>query len=126
MAGENRYMMKRSRKKNDWTPDTRFMFLDDNHWCCWGCGRNHANCGHHIFGRGRAEGCEKSPLNFAPLGNFECHLPRHGYWTTDEGKRDLFTKTINYLSEMGYTLTELDKSFLEKYGVELARLQIKF
>jgi hypothetical protein len=118
--------MKQGKKKNDWTPHTRFMFLDDNYWRCWGCERCHANCGHHIFGRGKIEGPEKSPLNFAPLGNFECHLPRHGYWTTDEGKRHLFTKTINYLSAIGYTLSELDKQFLEKYEEELARLNINF
>lgn len=112
-------------KHNDFTEQTRFIFLDDNYWECWGCGANHSNCLHHIFGRGIKEGPEKSPLNAAQMGNFECHLSKHGYWTTASGRKELLTKTINYLSNRGYTLTEQDNAFLEKYGLEIKRLGLQ-
>lgn len=101
------------------------MFLEDNHWECWACGRSRANCGHHIFGRGHEEGCEKSPLNFAPLCNMECHLARHGYWMTQKGKKYLFEKTLAFLEAQGYTLTDEDNEFLKKYGLEITRLGLK-
>lgn len=101
------------------------MFLDDNYWECWACGQNHANCGHHIFGRGKEEGCEKSPFNFAPLNNHACHLPRHGYLTTNEGKKEMLEKTIKFLERSDYRLTEMDNDFLNKYGLEITRLGIK-
>ena len=99
--------------------------MDDNYWVCWLCGANHVDCGHHIFGRGREEGCEKSPFNYAPLSNHFCHLPRHGYLTTDEGKKKMFQKTLDFLSTRGYTLTEEDNQFLEKYGLQIYHLGIK-
>ena len=117
--------MKTSPKHNNFTDETHFIFMDDNYWTCWLCGRNHADCGHHIFGRGKTEGCEKSPLNYAPLANHECHLPHHGYLTTDEGKREMIQKTLDYLSRREYTLTELDNQFLEKYGVDIYHLRIR-
>lgn len=109
---------------NDFTRYTRFMFLDDNQWECWACGRNHANCGHHIFGRGFDQGVEKSPLNFAPMNNHFCHIPRHGYWMTDEGKKYLLTKTLQYLIKRGYTLRDTDNRFLEKYKLIINRFDI--
>lgn len=117
--------MRQSIKHNNFDDATHFIFMDDNYWCCWRCGRNHADCGHHIFGRGKEEGCEKSPLNYCPLSNFRCHLPYHGYLMTDKGKKAMFQKTIDYLSSRGYTLTELDNEFLEKYGFEIYKLGIK-
>lgn len=110
---------------NDWPDSIRFLFLDDNYWKCWGCGENHANCGHHIFGRGRSEGCEKSAFNFAPMNNHYCHLPRHGYWMTDQGRKELLQKTIDYLSSIRYTLRDIDNEFLQKYGAEIYKLKIK-
>jgi len=117
--------MKTRAPLNNWSDETRFLFLDDNYWKCWWCGRNHANCGHHIFGRGHAEGCEKSAFNFAPLNNHMCHLPNHGRLTTDEGRKELLQKTIDYLSSINYTLKDIDNAFLEKYGVEIYKLRIK-
>lgn len=117
--------MRTNPKHNNFTDETHFLFMDDNYWVCWKCNRNHANCGHHIFGRGKVEGPESSPLNYAPLNNFDCHLPCHGWLTTDEGKRAMFQKTLDYLGKRAYTLTELDNEFLEKYKLEIYRLRIK-
>lgn len=99
--------------------------MDDNYWECWLCGKCHADCGHHIFGRGMDEGCEKSPLNYAPLSNHFCHLPRHGWLMTEEGRKAMFQKTLDYLSKRGYTLTELDQEFLEKYKLQIYHLRIR-
>lgn len=115
--------MKSTSSSNSWTEATFDLFREA--WECWACGTNRRDCGHHIFGRGHSEGCEKSPLNFAPLCNFKCHLPRHGYWVTDEGKKFLFQKTLDYLAKVGYTLTKLDEEFLEKYKDEIYKLNIK-
>ena len=117
--------MKKSQKKNSFRTETHFMFLDDNYWKCWLCDQNHADCGHHIFGRGHEEGCEKSPFNYAPLSNHYCHLPYHGRLTTDEGKKELLEKTIEYLSSRSYTLTKEDEEFLRKYNEPIKRLKIK-
>ena len=100
------------------------MFQVDNYWKCWECGQNHSNCGHHIFGRGKVEGCEKSPLNYAPLNNHYCHLPIHGRLSTAEGKKMLLEKTIQFLSDIKYTLTDQDNEFLDKYGEEITKLGI--
>lgn len=95
---------------------------------------SHFNVGHAeetqrmldtIFGRGREEGCEKSPFNFAPLCNFSCHLYRHGYWKTREGKKFLFQKTVDWLAKVGYTLNDIDNDFLDKYKDEINKLDIK-
>ncbi len=98
------------------------MFMTDNYWECWWDGQNHADCGHHIFGRGKEEGCEKSPFNYAPLSNHFCHLPNHGKITTDAGKAFMFKKTVDFLERIGYQLTEEDNEFLDKYGLEINRL----
>lgn len=111
--------------KNNFSETTRFYFLDDNYWCCWACGRNHADCLHHIFGRGTVEGCEKSPFNAAPMGNQQCHLPRHGYWMTVRGRQELFKKTLAHLERVGYNLDEQDRRFLQKYGSQIYKLGIK-
>lgn len=112
-------------KTNNFDASTHFIFLDDNYWTCWKCGRNHANCGHHIFGRGKGIGPECSPLNYAPLNNHECHLPCRGYLMTGKGRKDMFQQTLDYLSKREYTLTELDNQFLEKYKLEIYKLGIK-
>ena len=117
--------MKKSQRKNSPTPETRFMFLDDNYWECWECGQNHADCLHHITGRGYDEGCEKSPFNLAPINNHFCHLPNHGRLMTDKGQKRLLEKTIEFLSRRGYTLTKIDEEFLTKYEPLYKRLKVK-
>lgn len=117
--------MKSSRKHNNFTERTHFIFMDDNYWKCWACGQNHANCGHHIFGRGKSEGCEKSPLNYAPLNNHQCHLARHGHWMTQKGQKEMFLKTLEHLEQIGYTLTQEDNAFLEKYALQIYHLGLK-
>lgn len=98
------------------------MFMEDNQWKCWWCGMSHANCGHHNFGRGREEGCEKSVLNYVPLNNHECHLPIHGKISTDKGKKKFFQQTLDHLEGIGYVLKPIDNEFLAKYSLELKRL----
>jgi len=114
--------MKQGKKINNWEPQTYELFREA--WACWNCDRNTRDCGHHIFGRGKEEGCEKSPLNFAPLCNFKCHLPRHGYWVSLKGQRVLFQKTLDYLAKIGYVLIERDLLFLETYKERINKLKI--
>ena len=101
---------------NNFDENVRFKLLDDNQWACMDCGMAHANCLHHIFGRGKKEGCEKSILNASALNNHSCHLSKHGYWMTTKGREYLFTKTLQHLWNIGYTLNDLDNQFLEKYN----------
>lgn len=44
---------------------------------------------------------------------------------TREGRKEMFQKTLDYLSSRGYTLTKLDNEFLEKYGGQIYQLGIK-
>lgn len=115
-------MKTKTRKINSFPEEVAFMFLEDNYWKCWLCDMCHANCGHHIFGRGHDEGPEKSVFNFAPLNNHFCHLPNHGYLMTKEGKKIMLQKTIKFLEARGYTLKEIDIQFLNKYGREINSL----
>lgn len=117
--------MKRSPKHNNFPQEVYFMFMDDNHWESWDSGMCIANCLHHIFGRGYKEGCEKSVLNAAPLNNLKEHLPKHGQWMTQAGQKYLFQKTLDFLSERGYTLKQVDIDFLEKYKMEIYKLGIR-
>ena len=117
--------MKQSKKKNNFPDEVRFLFLDDNYWECAECGQCHANCLHHIFGRGREEGCEKSALNACPLENFRCHLAKHGYLMSAKGRKKMLEWNLNFLSDRGYKLKPIDNEFLEKYGVEYYKLGIK-
>lgn len=112
---------------NDFDESTRFYLLEDNQWVCAGCGRNHANCLHHIEGRGdyKIDDCESSPLNASPLNNHECHLAKHGEITTIEGKKKLFEFTWKLLLSRNYKLTEKDNRFLNKYQKEIALMNIK-
>lgn len=110
---------------NNFDKTISFTFYDDNAWTCFGCGRNNANCLHHIFGRGKVEGVEKSILNASPMNNHECHLPRHGYWMTTKGREYLFTRTLQHLWQIGYNLKDIDNKFLEKYALEINKFNIK-
>lgn len=112
------------KKHNDWSAETYFLFFGGSYSDCWWCGTNRADCGHHIFGRGRENDCENSPLNFAPLCNHRCHLPNHGYLMTAEGRNVMFKKTLDYLVSINYQLTDKDNRFLEKYKDEIAKMKL--
>lgn len=108
---------------NDFSPDVRYLMLHDFVYRCLGCGRNHANCLHHIFGRGLAgQDYHASIFNAAPMNNNDCHLARHGYWSTDEGKKHLLKQVIERLNSIDYELNALDHKFLKYYAKEFNRL----
>lgn len=93
--------------KNNFTEETRELFIWNNE--CWYCGMNHWDCLHHILGR-----VSNSPLNAAPLNNFDCHIG-NGKLTLFEEKKKLLKKTLVYLFDSGYTLTKKDKIFKKEY-----------
>ena len=94
--------------RNNFTERTRELFIFNNE--CWWCGQSHANCLHHILSR-----VSISPLNAAPIGNFECHIG-NGKLSLFESKKKLLAKTLNFLLESDYRLTEEDKLFKAKYS----------
>lgn len=97
--------------RNDFSDETRTLWT----FCyeCWVCGKNHWDAGHHIVGRGLGDSdLESSPLNFAPVSNFECHLDEA---FNDEDKRRMLQKTIRWLLKNDYQLTKKDVAFYEKY-----------
>jgi len=101
--------------KNNFSDYDRIMFQDS--WKCWWCETNQADCLHHIVGRGSKNGdVESSPLNAAFMCNQKCHLQNHGLITTKEWKVKLLKMTYDYLISTGYTLTEKDNMFIEKYS----------
>jgi hypothetical protein len=93
--------------KNNFTEESIRLF--SNNQTCWFCGENHANCFHHILGR-----VSKSPLNIAPLNNFQCHIS-NGLINTDKWKKILLQKTLKYLLSNNYRLTEEDLMFIKKF-----------
>ena len=105
--------MKKSHPYNYFSEEVRMIMSDS--WTCWECGMNTADCLHHIVGRGKADGCEKSILNSASLCNQKCHLPNHGLLTTNAGKKKLLNQTRNYLKKIGYPFKGIDKEFFKKY-----------
>lgn len=109
---------------NSFDKETHDLFFSNGWQECWWCGANHADCGHHIFGRGYGDGPESSPLNYAPLNNQKCHIAIHGRISTDAGRKRLLEKTISYLVSLGYKLDDRDNAFLEKYKDHIARLKL--
>ena len=93
--------------KNNFTDMTRELFMF-NYECFW-CKQNGWDCMHHILGR-----VTDSPLNCAPIHNFECHIG-NGLLATDAGKSKLLNKTLQYLLNNNYELTSVDKLFKKKY-----------
>ena len=91
--------------KNNFTDETRELFIWNNE--CWYCGQNHNNCLHHILGR-----ISNSPLNCAPLNNFDCHI-NNGKLSQFEMRKKLLNKTYVYLLTNDYKLTKEDKQFLK-------------
>jgi hypothetical protein len=94
--------------KNNFDEETRELFFWNRH--CWLCNMQHANCLHHILGR-----VSNSPLNAAPLNNFDCHIGK-GIISTFDMKCNFLQKTLSYLLEKGYVLTKKDKEFKKKYS----------
>ena len=83
---------------------------------CWVCGKNQQDALHHIMGRGNKDSkVNTSPLNAAPIHNFSCHIENSGPLATDAMKGKLLRKTRQYLNDMDYELTELDREFIKKY-----------
>lgn len=96
--------------KNDF-PKSVYRLFTFNYECWW-CGKNHWNCLHHILGR-----VSNSPLNSAPLNNFNCHIG-NGQLSHHEIIEKLLHHTLQYLLQSGYRLTEKDRKFIkenEKY-----------
>ena len=94
--------------KNNFSEETRELFIW-NKECFW-CGMNHWNCLHHIMGR-----VSDSPLNAAPLNNFDCHIG-NGKLSLFENRSKFLEKTLCYLERSGYTQTKKDKAFKKKYA----------
>lgn len=92
---------------NNFSEETKELFVWN--YECWWCKKSHANCNHHILGR-----VSTSPLNLAPLNNFECHIG-NGKLNTFEIQSMLLKKTLSYLKNNGYNLTKEDKKFMKKY-----------
>lgn len=99
---------------NEFSISTRQLFMDN--YECWICKMNNWDCLHHIVGRAKSKNnCESSPLNAAPLHNYKCHIQIHGRLLKDDKIRYLLQKTYVYLTDRGYELTNLDKTFIKKY-----------
>jgi len=92
--------------KNDFTTDSRELFLWN--YECWECGQNHWDVLHHILGRS-----SNSPLNAAPLNNFECHIG-NGKLSHASKRSYYLQKTLEYLKKNNYKFTKKDKEFIEK------------
>jgi hypothetical protein len=93
--------------KNSFSEETRELFTWNEE--CWVCSENGWDCIHHILGR-----VSDSPLNCAPIHNFRCHIG-NGKLATFAMKSKLLKKTLKYLLQKGYVLTEKDKAFKKKY-----------
>ena len=92
---------------NDFTEKTRDLFFWNKK--CWWCKKQHANCLHHILGR-----ISNSPLNAAPLNNFECHIG-NGKLASIKVQGQLLRKTLKYLEKNNYTLTQEDHLFMLRF-----------
>lgn len=93
---------------NPFSEDTRRLFFY-NYSCFW-CGQNGWDALHHILGR-----VSSSPLNASPIHNHQCHI---GNYALDsfENQSILLKRTLAYLLEEGYELTEEDKQFKAEYA----------
>jgi len=90
--------------KNPFSNETRHLFFDTRYTCFF-CGANNNEL-HHISGR-----ISSSALNASVLCK-ECH-GRVGHDEKEE--KLLFLKTLNYLTQQGYTITEKDLKFIQSY-----------
>jgi len=105
----------KTKLKNSFSEETRELFIWNEE--CWWCSKNHADCMHHIMGRTDAKSVKlnDSPLNCAPINNFECHIG-NGRLATFDIKSKMLKKTLKYLLRKGYVLTKKDKAFKIKYS----------
>jgi len=94
--------------KNNFSEETRELFIWNTE--CWWCGMSHVDCLHHILGR-----ISDSPLNVAPLNNFDCHIG-NGKLSQFENRKKFLNKTLSYLKSSGYILTKKDKIFMKKHS----------
>lgn len=104
--------------KNNFSKATQILFGQyDNapYQVCWECGRYHADCLHHIFGR-----CSNSAFNCAPLNNNDCHLNKNGsmggHETHGETAQKYLYRTIVFLKMNEYEPTPEDQLFIAKYS----------
>ena len=91
---------------------------------CYDCGSNNPSDWHHILGRGWSKGVRtkifSSPLNASPLCR-DCHSEdkrsQNGRCPlSDKALRaTLLQRTINHLIKNGYTLTDNDRAFRDKF-----------
>lgn len=93
--------------KHNFSEQTKELFFWNKK--CWWCGQLHANCLHHIMGR-----VSSSPLNAAPLSNFECHIG-NGKLTQISNRCMLLSKTLDYLICNNYKFTNNDIEFITKH-----------
>ena len=99
---------------NDFNEKTRELF--SGLYKCFWCGSNKPDCLHHIVGRGTKEDdCESSPLNASLLCNQKCHIANHNLLLTEKHKRIMLDKTYQFITSSGYTFTDKDERFIEKY-----------
>ncbi|MFW5902973.1 MAG: hypothetical protein ACOCTT_03730 [archaeon] len=91
---------------NSFSQEDRELFVWNDE--CWLCGKKHSDCLHHILGR-----VSSSPLNAAPLNNFQCHIDKEHILGRTEIKREFLVKTYNYLKKQNYDLTKKDKEFIK-------------
>lgn len=102
------------KQHNEFPEESRHLLHDS--WRCWYCDENTIDCLHHIVGRGsKGSTVESSILNAAPLCNQKCHLKHHSLLKTDKMVVELLKKTVQYLISTGYSLTENDINFINKY-----------
>jgi len=93
--------------KNDFSERTKEFFIWNTK--CFYCGKEHANCFHHVLGR-----TSDSILNCCPIANFECHIgnPELFHFKT---KKRLLHQILKYLLQDDYRLTKKDKEFMKKH-----------
>ena len=79
---------------------------------CFWCRKWHADCFHHIMGRGRSDNHNDSILNACPINNFDCHINIHSILKKEENQKMLLQKTLQHLLDNGYKFNDNDKMFL--------------
>ena len=93
------------------------LFLFGRHKC-WKCLKPHADCFHHILKR-----VSNSPLNAAPLNNWECHLYDPDIHT-EETRIKYLKMTYEFLIDERYKLKKEDIKFIFSYKEYYSWLKI--